>query len=256
MDVAHDLRNAYAADTVVLAVENSDWCGLAYEIMSPETTAFRDRAFCLVVRDWCLVDNLSFGHELGHLMGARHDWYVDDTANSPFSYNHGYVRASLGWRTVMAYNTECSDTLASGWCNRISYWSNPDILHPTDAVSMGVPAGTSTSCSGGDAEPDCDADNRLTLNNTRDTVANFVSGNLSPVVYVDWSNTGTEDGSLAHPFNTVTEGAYRAAPGATVSIESGNYSETLVISHTGYLVIDRPMTLIGTNGIVTIGKEE
>jgi hypothetical protein len=106
------------------------------------------------------------------------------------------------------------------------------------------------------AEPDCDADNRLTLNNMRDTLSNFVPGNISPTVYVDWSNTGTEDGTAAHPYNTVTEGAYRAAPGATVSIESGNYSETLVISNTGYLLIDRPMTLIATNGIVTIGKGE
>jgi hypothetical protein len=108
----------------------------------------------------------------------------------------------------------------------------------------------------GIAEPDRDADNRLTLKNTRDTVSNFVPSNASPTVYVDWSSAGTEDGTAAHPYNTVTEGAYRAATGATVSIESGNYSETLVISNTGYLLIDRPMTLIGTNGIVTIGKEE
>jgi hypothetical protein len=190
-------------------------------------------------------------------MGANHDWYVN-AGTDLFDYSHGYVRASLGWRTVMAYNTECSDTLASGWCNRIAYWSNPDKLHPTHAVSMGVRAGTSTSCSEGDPEPDCDADNRLTLNQTRDTVANFRSGSLGPVVYVDgsYSPPPDEDGSAAHPYNTVTEGAYRAAPGATVSIETGNYSETLVISNTGYLILDRPMTLIGTNGIVTIGKEE
>ena len=39
---------------------------------------------------------------------------------------------------------------------------------------MGVPPGTSTACVAGDLDhPPCDADNRLVLNNTAYTVANF-----------------------------------------------------------------------------------
>ncbi|NTV27825.1 MAG: hypothetical protein HGA93_03990, partial [Methanothrix sp.] len=35
----------------------------------------------------CAVGNYSFGHEIGHLQGARHDWYVDSTPG----HNHGDV---------------------------------------------------------------------------------------------------------------------------------------------------------------------
>jgi protein-tyrosine phosphatase len=58
----------------------------------------------------------------------------------------------------MAYNTECRDLGFN--CTRIQHWSNPDINY--NGVPTGVPAG----------QPDS-ADNRLTLNNTAYTVANF-----------------------------------------------------------------------------------
>ena len=102
-------------------------------------------------------------------MGARHDWYVDATANSPTSYNHGYVNSANLWRTIMDYNTECSDS--SVYCTRLQYWSNPNVLYGGNP--MGIPEGTGTSCTAGVPNPTCDADNRKTLNNTAYTVANF-----------------------------------------------------------------------------------
>ena len=58
--------------------------------MGTVITTFENNAFNVTKRS-CAVDNLSFPHELGRLMGARHDWYVDATNNSPYTFNHGYV---------------------------------------------------------------------------------------------------------------------------------------------------------------------
>lgn len=91
MDGVHTLRNTYAADVVALITENGGgYCGMAYDIMNPVSNAFESNAFAVVALD-CATGYYSFGHELGHLMSARHDWYADNTDNSPYHYNHGYV---------------------------------------------------------------------------------------------------------------------------------------------------------------------
>jgi hypothetical protein len=137
--------------------------------MTTVSATFAPNAFSIAARH-CAVGNYSFAHELGHNMGARHDWYVDDAQNSPFQYNKGYVNVPGQWRTIMAYNNECQDR--GGSCTRLQYWSNPDVQYGGEA--MGVPAGTSVSCKKNDLNhPRCDADNRQTLNNTAYTVANF-----------------------------------------------------------------------------------
>ena len=154
MDQVHTLRNLYGADMVALIVENGGaYCGIAYAIMSTVSTSFEDRAFCVVARD-CATGYYSFGHELGHLQSARHDWSVDPTDISPFTYNHGYVSPMLNWRTVMAYGNACYG------CTRLQYWSNPDVSY--SGTPMGIPEGQFQA-----------ADNRKTLNATALTVANF-----------------------------------------------------------------------------------
>ena len=45
-------------------------------------------AFAIVDYD-CATGYYSFGHELGHLQGARHDPNNDPTS-TPFAYGHGY----------------------------------------------------------------------------------------------------------------------------------------------------------------------
>ncbi len=154
MDNVHDLRDTYGADLVGLWVANGGgYCGIAY-IMTTVSTSFENYGFMVVARS-CATGYYSFGHEFGHIQSARHDWYVDSTNNSPYTYNHGYVYTpSPDWRTVMAYSNACSG------CTRLQYWSNPDVLY--SGVPMGVPEGTYHA-----------ADNRKTLNNTASTVANF-----------------------------------------------------------------------------------
>jgi hypothetical protein len=65
-------------------------------------------------------------------------------------------------------------------------------------------------------------------------------------VYVDAGATGYEDGTSAHPFDTVVEGVNAVYPGGTVWIGPGTYTETLIIH--------RPMTLRDNGGTATIGE--
>src|SRR5262249_4287613 len=147
----------------VLITESLNACGEAYSIMGTVGNAFESSAFCVVKRS-CATGNYSFGHELGHLMGARHDWFVDATNNSPYVYNHGFANATptapaTPWRTVMAYNDACA--AAGVNCTRVQYFSNPNINYPVGGDAMGVSSGSQQ------------ADNHRTLNNTALTVANF-----------------------------------------------------------------------------------
>ncbi|HSJ05775.1 MAG TPA: M12 family metallo-peptidase, partial [Longimicrobiales bacterium] len=65
MDNVHTLRNTYAADVVVLVVNDSEACGMAAAIKATATTAFAAAHYT------CITGYYSFGHEIGHLQGAR-----------------------------------------------------------------------------------------------------------------------------------------------------------------------------------------
>jgi hypothetical protein len=161
MDNIHSLRNTYAADEVVLLVNDPQYCGLAW-LMQTVSTSFEDHAFAVV--NWqCATGYYSFGHELGHNMGAQHDHYAVTKygqAAGAYWYAYGYVNTTIRRRTVMAYNDACYDLGFN--CTRIPYWSNPSVYYG------GVPVGASN------------ADNHQTLNNTAWTVANFRIGDSPP----------------------------------------------------------------------------
>lgn len=157
LEEVHAVRDSHCADLSSLWVETADACGVTWQM---DTVAhwFADYAFSVVKRS-CATGYYSFGHEMGHNMGARHDWYVDDGV-TPYVYAHGYVNTDDQWRTIMSYNQACSDLGFD--CTRLQYWSNPEVGYGGDP--MGVP----------DGPPEyLPADNRLTLNLTAPTVALF-----------------------------------------------------------------------------------
>ncbi|MBK8233577.1 MAG: hypothetical protein IT349_02840 [Candidatus Eisenbacteria bacterium] len=65
------------------------------------------------------------------------------------------------------------------------------------------------------------------------------------VVYVDLTNVGTEDGSSAHPYNTVHEGIAASGNGTTLSVRFGTYVE-------GSTLFDRAGLIVATGGAVTV----
>ena len=153
IDVVHRLRDNYNADLVSLWVDSSEYCGLAWLLSNPSVPR-PERAFS-VVHYTCATGNYSFGHEMGHNMGANHA-REDSTGPGAYPYSFGYKQpdGSNPFRTIMAYACLTTD------CARVNYWSNPSVN------VNGQPAGVASSASNS-------ADNHLTLNNTRNVVANY-----------------------------------------------------------------------------------
>ena len=86
-----------------------------------------DEAFAVVHHE-CAATTYSLAHEIGHLIGARHDLNLDKIM-TPFPYGHGYVNGTK-WRDIMSYKESC------GGCPRLPVWSSPKVL------VKGEPAGT------------------------------------------------------------------------------------------------------------------
>jgi len=119
------LRNEKRADIVGLVIDNPHGCGLSTRVGPDSEEAF------FVVHHSCALISYSITHEIGHIIGARHDRTVDPMT-WPYVYAHGYINGSK-WRTLMSYKEGC------GGCPRIPYWSNPRIMY------MGEPTGTASN---------------------------------------------------------------------------------------------------------------
>jgi hypothetical protein len=139
-------RNQAGADLAALIINQSTACGLADTILANLCDAFA------IVHYSCATGYYSFAHELGHLMGARHDENHDATT-TPFAYGHGFEHPSTitPFRTIMAY--ACS----SGNCEpRVQYFSNPSVNYSS------IPTGTTAT-----------NDNAQVLNATAGSIAGF-----------------------------------------------------------------------------------
>jgi hypothetical protein len=122
MEEVHGLRDKYRADVVVLIVDDPSGCGLATRVFADANDAFA------VVHHECAASSYSLAHEVGHLIGARHDTSIDKNM-APFPYGHGFVNGTK-WRDIMSYKASC------GGCPRLPVWSSPSVL------IRGEPAGT------------------------------------------------------------------------------------------------------------------
>ena len=122
MDEVHPLRDKYKADVGVLIVDDPQGCGLATRVFAEADEAFA------VVHHECAATTYSLAHEIGHLIGARHDLKLDNIM-TPFPYGHGFVNGTK-WRDIMSYKESC------GGCPRLPVWSSPLVK------VKGEPAGT------------------------------------------------------------------------------------------------------------------
>lgn len=145
MDNIHALRTQYGADLCALITATpTSTCGLGNLNSNPSNYS-SNAAFSVSLRN-CVVSNYTLAHEMGHNMGLNHDWYVSQS-NNPCSHQHGYVNqtaitlgtastSSQRWRTVMAYNNECS---ANGFsCSRINRWANPLVNYNSDPTGIAI----------------------------------------------------------------------------------------------------------------------
>ncbi|MBK1898002.1 M12 family metallo-peptidase [Chryseobacterium paridis] len=145
MDDVHTLRTTYGADLCALVTATpTNTCGLGY-VNTSSTNYSINSGYCVSLYN-CAVSNYSLAHELGHNMGLRHDWYVD-SSTTPCDHHHGYTNkkaidlgssstSSQRWRTIMAYNDECS---SKGFnCTRINRWANPSVNYNSDPTGVAI----------------------------------------------------------------------------------------------------------------------
>jgi len=135
------LRNEKRADVVALIVDDPSGCGLSTRVRADADEAF------VVVHHSCAALTYSIAHEVGHIIGARHDIALDKNV-TPFPYGHGFVNGTK-WRDIMSYKASCDG------CPRVPIWSNPAIKFKGD------PAGTA------------DADNARVILEQAERVSNF-----------------------------------------------------------------------------------
>lgn len=142
MEEVPRLRDEKKADVVVLIVDDATGCGLATRV-----AAAADEAYAVVHHE-CAATSFSIPHEIGHLLGARHDRSLDK-GGAPFDFGHGFVSPDLKWRTMMSYKAGCNG------CPRLPIWSTPA------RVVGGKPAG------------DTNNDNARVIRERAATVAGF-----------------------------------------------------------------------------------
>lgn len=175
------LRDKFNADAVLLVTHTpgrTSTIGLGQQMRSYHVgdNSFEPCAFAVADILQFLTPSYTFGHELGHVMGAHHDIENADASGGAIpasSYAHIDLTPTGGcttaWRTMMGHTAE----------GRVTQWSSADPgITYCDEIT-----GSETK------------DNASTLNYTAFTVANFRCGSPTPLnVWMKdaWDDTGAE----------------------------------------------------------------
>jgi len=149
------LRHDYGADMVSLMIPRnteSPFCGAANlpelqdtaEVLQPGAISFTDQAY-MAFQYQCGEDDFTFGHEHGHNLGMQHQEGDENASRTPVkAYAYGYLfQGTSGVTGATAMGCDKSGTLGTGVCNRIPFFSSPNLTYD------GVPIGTSTAVNPG-----------------------------------------------------------------------------------------------------------
>jgi hypothetical protein len=166
LDTLLRLRDRHAADLVALITDRmEDACGRAY-LGWPEFGA--EYGFSVSARR-CLGRGATFAHEIGHNLGATHDWYDTDTRGA-YNYSHGYVSIAGRFQDLMATYGHCGDAKTD--CARLLFYANPALRH--QGRPQGISVGTGVTCKVRNLEnPPCDADVAQTFAQMAPLVARY-----------------------------------------------------------------------------------
>ena len=128
-----EAKEKYDADLVHFFGENLGWvCGIAY--YSANSSGWVDPEFGVGATASSCLGSLTFAHEVGHNLGARHDRYVENGGTSDYAY--GYVDLENEFQTLMSYRDNCSDNGKS--CTEITHFSNPDINYNDQPTGIAI----------------------------------------------------------------------------------------------------------------------
>ncbi len=162
----HQWRDQLGADLVYLVFEGIQANGQANAVCGsglPCDASFEEHAFAIGQRGVMLVAPILI-HELGHIMGLRHDRTRDcgdpstTCLNTVFPYSYGHIdpNATPGWGTIMAGGRPFP---------LLDFFSNPNLDHPTTGQALGV---SNVS------------DSTRSLNEVVDIIAGFRSATVQP----------------------------------------------------------------------------
>lgn len=123
MKGVHRKRQEHKADVVAFIVGTGDACGMAY--YGPN----KARAFS-VTKLSCATGYYSFGHEIGHNMGCRHDRGTMKACSSRYSY-YGWRDPNAKWRDILSYACKSDDCMKqkAGYCTRMKFFANPNLKY-------------------------------------------------------------------------------------------------------------------------------
>jgi hypothetical protein len=181
------VRQKYAADFVHFYVPDiisiggkRAYCGVANYAAFPE--GYISSYSAVGMTSINCAGGLTFVHEIGHNMGARHDRFEQNGGDSRQS-NYGFINLDKGVRTIMSYPDGCSGNQVA--CQQIPYFSTPK-LSP-DGNIIGIDA----------SEPES-ADNSAMLELSGYSLANLV-GPQRPIGLVATNGGDTNSINLSWP---------------------------------------------------------